>query len=109
MILQCCSWQYESDKYTLNIDVNGGGSGYYITNGKAIPVTWKKDSTNAPARYYDADGNEITMNQGKHGSAYYRILMQTRLSSTAVKTTLKLQNNFEVFLWAIRKNQSPAF
>lgn len=35
--------------------------------------------------------------------------MQTRLSSTAVKTTLKLQNNFEVFLWAIRKNQSPAF
>ena len=65
VILQCCSWQYESDKYTLNIDVNGGGSGYYITNGKAIPVTWKKDSTNAPARYYDADGNEITMNQGK--------------------------------------------
>ena len=65
MILQCCSWQYESDKYTLNIDVNGGGSGYYITNGKAIPVTWKKDSTNAPARSYDADGNEITMNQGK--------------------------------------------
>lgn len=65
VLIQCCSWQYESDKYTLNIDVNGGGSGYYITNGKAIPVTWKKDSANAPARYYDADGNEITMNQGK--------------------------------------------
>ncbi len=89
--------------------MNGGGSGYYITNGKAIPVTWKKDSTNAPARYYDADGNEITMNQGKTWVCVVQDSMQTRLSSTAVKTTLKLQNNFEVFLWAIRKNQSPAF
>ena len=35
--------------------------------------------------------------------------MQTRLSSTAVKTTLKLQNNFEVFLWAIRKKSESGF
>ena len=34
VILRCCSWQYESDKYTLNIDVNGGGSGYSDKNGK---------------------------------------------------------------------------
>lgn len=65
ILIQCCPWQYEADDYTLDIDVSSGGEGYYITNGKAVPVTWKKDGENAPAKYYDADGKEITLNQGK--------------------------------------------
>lgn len=52
------------DKY-LNIDCYSGGTGQYITNGKAIDITWSKDSMNSPTRYFDADGNEITVNQGK--------------------------------------------
>lgn len=52
-----------------------GGAGKYITNGKAIDITWKKDSVNyddpfanenfGVTHYYDANGNEITLNQGK--------------------------------------------
>lgn len=49
----------------LDIRTTGEGSGKYITNGKAIDITWKKADENSPARYYDADGNEITLNQGK--------------------------------------------
>lgn len=49
----------------LDIDLVGSGSGKYITNGKAIDITWKKDSGNAITHYYDQDGNEITLNQGK--------------------------------------------
>ena len=52
------------DEY-LNMETMKGGSGYYITNGTAIPVTWKKDSLQSPTRYYKEDGSEIQLNQGK--------------------------------------------
>lgn len=39
--------------------------GYYITNGKAIPITWKKTEEFGPTTYYDLEGNEIKLNTGK--------------------------------------------
>ena len=41
------------------------GEGYYIINGKAEPITWRKVSATAPTEYFDADGNEIILNVGK--------------------------------------------
>lgn len=55
---------YEGSSY-VNFDVLGGGNGFFITNGKAIDVTWKKDSTYGITRYYNSDGREIRLNQGK--------------------------------------------
>ena len=56
----------DSSSSTLNIDTVGTGEGYFITNGKAINVTWSKDADGEPTRYFDADsGDEITLNQGK--------------------------------------------
>ena len=55
----------DSSTSTLNIDTVGSGEGYYITNGKAISVTWKKDSASSVTKYYDADGEEIELNPGK--------------------------------------------
>ena len=49
----------------LQIDQVGSGSGKFITAGKAIDITWKKSSNDDITRYYDQDGNEITLNQGK--------------------------------------------
>ena len=49
----------------LTYNVVGNGSGYYITNGKAVPITWKKGSENGMTHYYNADGSEITVNPGK--------------------------------------------
>ena len=46
-------------------DVIGSGKGVYITNGKAIDITWKKTGDYLPTRYYDASGKEITLNTGK--------------------------------------------
>lgn len=40
-------------------------SGYYITGGKAIAVTWAKANDITPTRYYDATGKEIVLNTGK--------------------------------------------
>ena len=39
--------------------------GYYITNGKYIPITCEKTSRSAKTVYKDLDGNEIEVNDGK--------------------------------------------
>ena len=75
IIFQYCPWEKFDENGYLNIDVLSGGNGKYITNGKAIDVTWREDVINTEdafanenfgvTHYYDADGNEITLNQGK--------------------------------------------
>lgn len=64
VILQYCPYSYFDEAY-LNIDTQSGGSGKYITNGKAEDITWKKETEFGPTRYYDANGKEITLNVGK--------------------------------------------
>ncbi len=39
--------------------------GWYITGGKAIPVTWEKTGDFEPTKYYDMNGKEITVETGK--------------------------------------------
>lgn len=56
--------QYDEHGYMI-FDVITQGGGYYVTNGNAIYVTWKKESMTSPTRYYDSEGNEITLNTGK--------------------------------------------
>lgn len=40
-------------------------NGWFFTNGKGIHVTWEKTSDFGATRYYDDNGNEITLNTGK--------------------------------------------
>lgn len=68
IIFQLCQWQNYDDNGYLNIDTQSGGTMYYFTKGAYQKGTWKKqDSSNpdSPAIYYDADGNVLTMNQGR--------------------------------------------
>lgn len=65
LLIQSCGFtQYDEHGYMIFECISKGG-GYYVTNGKAIPVTWEKTSMTSPTRYYDAEGNEITINTGK--------------------------------------------
>lgn len=72
-----------------NIDKNGyqtmeiednEGKGYYITNGFAIPITWKKNEQQHFMCYYDADGNTLRMNPGKTFISVYPDFREDRLS-----------------------------
>lgn len=66
VIIQCASHtQYDDNGYMQFNIINTSGEGYYITGGKAIPVTWTKTHDAEPTNFYDADGNEITLNTGK--------------------------------------------
>ncbi len=45
---------------------NGDGRMLFFTNGKVVEGYWeRKDGDDKPAKYYDADGNELIFNQGK--------------------------------------------
>ncbi len=65
IIIQYAEWGYYATTQYLNINLHTGREGYYITNGKAIPITWKKDGEFGVTHYYDMDGNEIILNKGK--------------------------------------------
>ena len=59
------------ENYTTNEGGNrqalnnvGTGTGYYITNGYAVPITWTKTSRSAQTIYKYIDGTEITVNDG---------------------------------------------
>lgn len=90
IIIQECPSTMFDEKY-LWTDPTGagqGGSGWYITNGRAEKITWQKENWSADdpvettvssanvsfdvrecdfnvTRYYDANGNQITLNPGK--------------------------------------------
>ncbi len=88
IILQCCESTPFDDNGYLWTDPRGSGSGWFITNGRAEKISWQKEgwSDQDPVetvieaanlsvdvrecdfnvtRYYDANGEEITLNQGK--------------------------------------------
>ncbi|MFZ2537600.1 MAG: DUF3048 domain-containing protein [Oscillospiraceae bacterium] len=55
---------YLADNYHKEITM-AKGTGYYISNGKAIDVTFKKASVDEAIKVYSADGVEIKVNVGK--------------------------------------------
>ena len=91
IIIQVCpSTKFDDNGYLWTDPVNEGrrGSGWYITNGKAEPITWVKSGWSIEShpianiqsaliqfyvrdcdfnvtKYYDQNGNEIVLNQGK--------------------------------------------
>lgn len=62
--------QYVAEKSISNEDhqdltLNGSGNGLFITDGKAIEVTWERADDSDRTVYYDSDGNPIVLNPGK--------------------------------------------
>jgi hypothetical protein len=58
-------WNIDKNGYqTMDLE-DASGKGYYITNGKVVEITWKKNEKNRWMRYYDAAGNELAINPGK--------------------------------------------
>ena len=74
IIIQNCDYSiysgidadYDSHKYK-DIQLHGSGTGYFITEGKAIKINWEKpqgDMDGEITHYYNEDGDEITVNCG---------------------------------------------
>lgn len=65
VLLQCCDFEVYDENGYMVYNCIGKDTGYYITNGKAIKVTWSKSSMTSPTQYFDEAGNEIKLNTGK--------------------------------------------
>ncbi|RKD34727.1 DUF3048 domain-containing protein [Thermohalobacter berrensis] len=64
IIIQEAKTRVIDNKGRLSIDLIGKGKGMYITNGKAIEITWEKDTKRSKTKYIDKNGNEIRLNPG---------------------------------------------
>lgn len=58
-------WDIDKNDYQTMDITDATGNGYYITNGKKVDITWSKNESTRKMRYYDAQGDELTINQGK--------------------------------------------
>lgn len=59
-------WAIPGDTYgRLDMTLIGSGNGYFISNGKSIPITWEKTSHYKPTKFYLEDGSELLLNKGK--------------------------------------------
>ncbi len=57
-------WDIDKNDYqTMDIE-DSSGTGYYITNGKKVNITWKNEKSKT-MHYYDESGNVLSMNPGK--------------------------------------------
>lgn len=65
VIFQYCQSGFYATTQYLNINVHTSEYGYFITGGKAIPISWEKDGEFGVTHYYDLDHKEIVLNQGK--------------------------------------------
>lgn len=52
------------DKNRQELDTVGSGSGYYISNGYAVPIKWEKKDRKSQTVYTYMDGSEIDVNDG---------------------------------------------
>lgn len=66
IIFRVCDYKMFPDGKYLDVKTASyGGTGKYITNGKAVDITWVKEVEDGIPTYYDADGNELEINKGK--------------------------------------------
>lgn len=64
-------WDIDKNDYQT-MDINDAkGSGYYISNGQAVPITWQKNEKQKWMRYFDVSGEELKINPGKTYIAIY--------------------------------------
>lgn len=66
VIIQNTNWSKRDAKgYLAFQTIDSTSDGYYFTKGRGIHITWKKTSDYSPTKYYDDNGNEIQLNEGK--------------------------------------------
>ncbi|WP_343209043.1 DUF3048 domain-containing protein [Anaerolentibacter hominis] len=64
-------WNIDKNGYqTMDLE-NSKGKGYYITDGKYVPITWQKNESTKKMNYYDESGERLTINPGKTFIAVY--------------------------------------
>ena len=66
VIFKIVNWAILDNHGYLILLTSGEGAFYLFTNGKLVPGLWERDNAdNAADHFYDANGDEVILNQGK--------------------------------------------
>ena len=65
IIIQFAHYTSIDDHDRQMIDLVGTGDGYYVSDGKIVPITWTKSTDDSVTKYSTADGKELQLNPGK--------------------------------------------
>lgn len=65
IIVEKINYGMAPNNYYWDLYVVGSGDGYYITNGKAVPIKWSKPSRKSKTTYTYLDGTEIEVSDGR--------------------------------------------
>lgn len=66
ILIECDHYQYDDHGYMIYDTITSGKTGYYLTNGEAIPITWSKEYENAIMHFTDLKTNQdVVLNTGK--------------------------------------------
>lgn len=65
----------------IDMDLSSG-HGIYVANGKYQEIKWEKGESESPLRFYDANGNGLTLNPGK---TYIGVVPSNREDDTKIK------------------------
>ena len=90
VIFQYNKWAQLDEKDYLAFDCHSGGVIQYFTHGRMVPGIWLRDATRAhdgnfdmcPIRYYDLDGNELEINNGK---TFICVIQDTDIQNVTIR------------------------
>ena len=89
IIIQYVKTVLYPDGKSLKMTQKGDGKGWYVTHGKAMKITWHKDKQKSgQTKYYDENGQEITLNNGK---TFVQIVQKEDKGKTKFKGEKKAQ------------------
>ena len=65
IIVQKVDYNVCDDGYYWDLKTIGTGTGYFITNGYAVPIKWEKKDRTSKTKYMYEDGQEIEVSDGR--------------------------------------------
>ena len=81
IIIQYVTHDYYGESAYLNMHIVGSGTGYYITDGQCIPITWSKADNYSPTVFRNEAGNEVIMNPG---TTWITLVPDYRMQNTSI-------------------------
>lgn len=77
ILLFCDATTYDKASGTeISIDMQNGGTGYYVSEGKYMDIIWYRDK-NSDLKFADKNGNPLVINRGKTYIGLIRISSKT--------------------------------
>ncbi len=73
----------------LNIGVTGSGDGYYISDGRYVPIKWSRANDTADLILSGLGGERITLNRGK---TFISVVNSTLNGTSSVELNFKVSN-----------------